>query len=81
MAQRHAAVVEVVYKLNAEDRAEKGRMRQGSRTKCLGKVAQVGAEDTEPLKIVLVRFCTDKPAILENSQQPRTEAEWLQQRS
>lgn len=52
-------MVEVVHKLNTEDRAEEGGVRQRCRTKSLGKVAQVGAEDTKPLKILSVRVCTE----------------------
>lgn len=54
VAQSHAAMVEIVHELDAKDGPEEGGMRQGSRAKCLGKVAQVGAENTEPLKGMLV---------------------------
>lgn len=49
MAERHAAVVEEVDKLDRKDRAKEGRMGQRGRAKGLGKAAEVGAEETEPL--------------------------------
>lgn len=50
MPKRHAAVVQEVHKFHAKDRAEEGRVRQGRRADSLGKVAKVGAKNTEPLQ-------------------------------
>lgn len=50
MAQRHAAVVQKVHDLDADDGPEEGRVGQGSRAEGLGKLAEVGAEEAEPLR-------------------------------
>lgn len=63
VAQSHATMVEVVHKLDAEDGAEEGGVRQGSRAQCLGKVAQIGAENTKPLKELLVCFCATNQCV------------------